>query len=260
MSLLEINNIYNMDCIEGLKRVENIDLTITSPPYNLGIEYDSYNDQLPLDDYIETMTNIFTNLYKVTKDGGRVCVVIPTDIGKLSLENKIPLDVVFSNILENCGFKFRAKIIWNKNQITSRTAWGSFKSPSNPNILSSFEYVLCYYKAKSKKEGLPKNITIEKEEFIQWTNGIWNISPASKKKLNHPAPFPEELCRRLIQMFSYKDDLVCDLFSGSGTTCCVAKKENRKYIGFELSENYTKESILRINKIKEKEDIENVEN
>lgn len=252
MENIRLNNIYNLDCMQGLEKMSDedfIDLTITSPPYNLNIQYDSYNDDLDFNTYVENMFQTFKKLYDKTAESGRVCVVVPSDIGKLSKDSKISLDVVFHNLLIDVGFKFRAKIIWNKNQITSRTAWGSFQSPSNPNLLSPFEYVLVFYKGSSKKIGNSEHITISKEEFIEWSNCVWNISPASKKKLEHPAPFPEELCRRLIRLFTYKNDIVCDLFSGLGTTCVVAKKENRRYIGFEISKNYTEKSKIRIEEI-----------
>ncbi|MER0467825.1 site-specific DNA-methyltransferase [Bacillus cabrialesii subsp. cabrialesii] len=238
MGKLEVNKIYEIDSINGVSQLPEIDLTITSPPYNLGIDYGVYKDNLPLSNYITFIKTVFRGVYKATKEGGRICVNVPPDIGVLKERSKISLDTLYDNILTECGFKYRAKIVWHKNQITSRTAWGSFKSPSNPNILPPFEYVLVFYKESPKKIGEKDNIDIEKEEFIEWTNGLWTIAPESKKKTNHPAPYPEELCKRLIKMFSYVGDTVFDPFSGSGTTCVTAKKLNRNYLGFELNIEY----------------------
>lgn len=159
------------------------------------------------------------------------------------------MDSIFYNCLEKAGFKYRTKIVWNKNQITSRTAWGSFKSPSNPNILSPFEYILVFYKDSPKKEGDKSKIDITKEEFIEWTNGIWSIGCESKKRVNHPAPYPEELCRRLIKFFSYVDDVILDPFMGSGTTAVACVNTNRRYIGFELDKNYFKIICDRLDEV-----------
>lgn len=246
---MEVNYIYNEDCLKVTDELRDIDLTITSPPYNLGIDYGTYKDNLPMNEYIEFMQNLFNKLYISTKVGGRVCVNVPPDIGVLKNNSKISLDVLFYNIMESAGFKYRTKILWHKNQITSRTAWGSFQSPSNPNILPPFEYVLVFYKETPKKEGDKAKIDITKEEFIEWTNGLWTIAPESKKKVNHPAPYPEELCRRLIKMFSYQDDIVFDPFMGSGTTCVVAKKNNRRYIGCELDNTFIELANNRLEQI-----------
>lgn len=243
---MKVNHIYNEDCINVVKKLRDIDLTITSPPYNLGVDYGTYKDALPIDEYIGFMQELFNSLYTSTRVGGRVCVNVPPDIGVLKNNSKISLDVLFYNILESAGFNYRTKILWNKNQITSRTAWGSFKSPSNPNILPPFEYVLVFYKDTPKKEGDKNDIDITKEEFIAWTNGLWNIAPESKKKVKHPAPYPEELCRRLIKMFSYVGDIIFDPFMGSGTTCIVAKKNNRRYIGAELEKSFVELANSRL--------------
>lgn len=232
--------ICNEDCLKILEKIpeNSIDITITSPPYNLNIDYDSYSDDKNIDDYIEWITKILERLYTATKNGGRVCINVPPDIGTLKDGSKISLDSVYCNILHKVGFKYRTKIVWNKNTITARTAWGSFCSPSNPNILPSFEYILVFYKGSPKKEGNKELIDITKDEFIPWTNGMWNIATESAKKIGHPAPYPVELCDRLIKMFSYRNDVVFDPFMGSGTTGVSAIKNDRKFIGCEISEEY----------------------
>ena len=198
------------------------------------------------------MSNVMYEIYRVTKAGGRICINVPPDIGNLKDNSKVPLDVIYCNILETVGFKYRTKIVWNKNTITARTAWGSFCSPSNPNILPPFEYILVFYKDTPKKDGDKDLIDITKEEFIPWTNGLWNIAPESAKKIGHPAPYPIELCDRLIKLFSYKNDVVLDPFMGSGTSGVSALKNGRNFIGIELSEEYVKLSQKRIEEFLDK--------
>ena len=243
--------IFNEDCLITLQKIpkNSIDITITSPPYNLNIDYNNYSDDKNIDDYIKWMTKILECLYISTKNGGRICINVPPDIGALKDGSKISLDTVYYNILHKVGFKYRTKIVWNKNTITSRTAWGSFCSPSNPNILPSFEYILVFYKGNPKKEGNKELIDITKEEFIPWTNGMWNIATESAKKIGHPAPYPVELCDRLVKMFSYKKDIVFDPFMGSGTTGVSAIKNDRNFIGCEISEEYVTIAESRINNI-----------
>lgn len=244
--------ILNEDCLTVLKGLpeNSIDITVTSPPYNLNINYNDYNDNKNIDDYIKWVTEIISQLYRTTKEGGRICINVPPDIGTLKDGTKVSLDTIYYNILHEVGFKYRTKIVWNKNTITARTAWGSFCSPSNPNILPSFEYILIFYKGTPKKDGNKELIDITKDEFIPWTNGMWNIATESAKKIGHPAPYPVELCDRLIKMFSYKNDIVFDPFMGSGTTGVSAIKNNREFIGCEISKEYVDIAKKRIENIK----------
>lgn len=163
--------LLNCDCVNGMKKIddETIDLTITSPPYNLDIQYADYNDKRPIDQYLNFVKDFCKELYRVTKKGGRVCINIPPDIGVLKDNSKISLDSIYYNILTEVGFLYRTKIIWNKQQISGRTAWGSFQSPSNPNILPSYEFILVMYKETPKKIGNKEDIDITKEEFIEYT-------------------------------------------------------------------------------------------
>lgn len=243
-----LNTVTQGDCLDVMERIPDgsVDITITSPPYNLGIDYGSYKDELPFDEYVNFMENVFNLVYQKTKKGGRVCINVPPDIGVLKDNTKTSLDAVFYNVLTEKGFKYRTKIVWNKNQITSRTAWGSFKSPSNPNILPPFEYVLVFYKETPKKDGSKENIDITKEEFIEWTNGLWTLAPESKKKIGHPAPYPITLCERLLKMFSYKGDVALDPFIGSGTTAVAAINTNRQFIGIEKESEYVEIAKRRI--------------
>ena len=129
-------------------------------------------------------------------------------------------------------------IIWDKCQTSNRTAWGSYLSPSSPSFPRPFEYILVFAK-ETKKLQYKGKTDLTREEFIDWSLGYWKFAPEKRqKKFGHPAMFPEELPKRLIKMFSWKDALVVDLFNGAGTTCKVAKDLNRNYIGFDISKEY----------------------
>ena len=140
-------------------------------------------------------------------------------------------------------------ISWNKSQIGNRTSWGSYMSPSSPSFPSPFEYILVFAKDTKKKVGDKDNITVSKDEFIKNSLGMWTFAPETRqKKMGLNAMFPVELPRRLIQMLSYKNDVVMDIFSGLGTTCLTAKCLERQYIGFELSVDYCKKSRARVSR------------
>lgn len=236
--MIELNKIYCGDNLDLLKQLEDntVHLTVTSPPYNLDIGYDTYNDKRNYEGFLLWLKARFQELYRVTVSGGRVCI----NTGSVFDENKEyrALHMDIRNFMLDIGWKHRGEIIWNKNQITKRTAWGSWQSPSNNKILPPFEYIEVYYKETPKLEGDKEKVDITRDEFIQYTNALWTFAPESKKKIGHPAPYPEELVYRLVKFYSYQDNIVLDLFNGSGTTTKVAKNLNRKYIGFDLSENY----------------------
>lgn len=247
---MEINEIYNMDCLEGIKDIDfPVHLVVTSPPYNVDLgnnklykqKYDVYNDSKPMADYIEEMYDIFYAVYGKMGDDGRVCI----NIGDKK-NGEIPLHVYYTNMMEAIGFKVYTTVIWHKHQVGNRTSWGSFNSPSCPSFPVPFEYILCFY--KNSKKLLRKGETdLERQEFIDWSLSLWQFPPETgMRKIGHPAMFPEELPKRLIKMFTYPGDTVLDPFSGAGTTALVAKKLNRNYIGFELSPNYVEISKERL--------------
>lgn len=177
--------------------------------------------------------------------GGRVCV----NIG----DGKNGMVPTHSDIIQfmtkDLGYLIKTTIIWHKSQIGNRTAWGSFASPSNPSFPTPFEYIMVFCKDSQQKAGEKEDITIKEEEFIKNSIALWTIKPEDKmKKFGHPAMFPLELPRRLIQHLSYKNDVVLDIFSGAGTTCLAAEMLNRKWVGFELSPDYVKISRARLDK------------
>ena len=133
----------------------------------------------------------------------------------------------------------RGEIIWNKAASASpSTAWGSWQSASNPILRDVHEYILIFSKGDYKREKKEKENTISKEQFMEWTKSIWTMNTESAKRIGHPAPFPEELPYRLIQLYSFKDDIILDPFMGSGTTAVSALKSNRKFVGYDISQEY----------------------
>jgi len=145
------------------------------------------------------------------------------------------------------GFNMRGEIIWNKAASASpSTAWGSWQSAANPILRDIHEYILIFSKGDYKRERKEKENTISKEQFMEWTKSIWTMNAESAKRIGHPAPFPEELPYRLIQLYSFKDDIVLDPFMGSGTTAIAALKSERKFVGYEISQQYVELSMKRI--------------
>lgn len=236
--MLRTNVIYNEDCVKGIRENipnDTIDIIVTSPPYNLKINYNDYEDNMDYNDYLKWCEEWISECYRVLKFGGRICINVPME-SNLGGKKYIMNDYI--NILEKIGFIRNSMAIWNKQNLTSRTAWGSWMSPSCPNIINPLEVILIYSKGDRKKKGKKENIDITRDEFIEYSLGVWTFGAESAKRIGHPAPFPEELPYRCLKMFSYKNDIVLDPFMGSGTTAVVAKKINRKYIGFELSKEY----------------------
>jgi DNA modification methylase len=141
----------------------------------------------------------------------------------------------------------RGEIIWNKASSASpSTAWGTWLSAANPVLRDIHEYILVFSKDTFSRKKKGKETTIKKEEFLEWTKSVWNFSAVSAKQVGHPAPFPEELPHRLIQLYTFKDDVVLDPFVGSGTTCLVAVKDTRYYIGYDTNPEYVKLADDRI--------------
>ena len=208
-----------------------ISLTVTSPPYNIGKDSD---EDLSDDEYWKMITKVFEEVYRVTESGGRLVV----NVANLGRKPYIPFSKYFIEIILEIGFLMRGEIIWQKSKgANANFAWGSWLSPSNPVIRDIHEYCLVFSKdsMKNSTKGEP---TIEKEEFMESTLSIWNISPARARKIGHPAPFPVELAKRFINLYSFKNDLILDPFIGSGSTAIAAKLLHRDYIGYELNPEY----------------------
>ena len=235
------NDFINIDLSEYIGK---INLLVTSPPYNLSIEYGKHNDSLKYEDYLTFTENWLKKAYQLLADDGRICVNIPLDKNKNGLKS---IYADFVNIAKDVGFKYQSTIVWNEQNISRRTAWGSWLSASAPYVIAPVEMIVVMYKKQWKRLKKGES-TIERDEFIEWTNGVWTFSGESKKRIGHPAPFPVELPKRCIRLFSYKDDIILDPFLGSGTTLISAYQEGRKAIGVELDKKYVDLAIDRIEK------------
>ena len=146
------------------------------------------------------------------------------------------------------GLIWKGEILWEKNNYNCKyTAWGSWKSPSNPYLKYTWEFLEVFSKGVLKKEGDKDKIDIDADEFKKWVIAKWSIAPESEmKKYNHPAMFPQELAKRVLKLFSFRDDIILDPFNGVGTTTFVAKQLGRRFIGIDTSKEYCETAISRL--------------
>lgn len=240
-----INNIF---CKSSEKMDElpdnSVNLMITSPPYNVTKEYD---DNLSLKEYVYLLNRVWKETYRVLVPGGRACI----NIANLGRKPYIPLHSYIIEGMLSLGFLMRGEIIWNKAASASpSTAWGSWLSAANPVLRDIHEYILVFSKESFSMPKKEKEATIKKEEFLEWTKSIWTFSAVSAKKVGHPAPFPEELPHRLINLYSFKNDTILDPFLGSGTTSISALKNNRKYVGYDINQEYINLASIKLSEIK----------
>jgi DNA modification methylase len=241
-----VNKILCGDCLEIMKKIpdNSIHLAITSPPYNVGKEYDNHFDKMEYDKYLEWLKQVWLETKRVLVPGGRFAL----NIAPTGIKNFIPIHHDFANQMREIGMIFRTEIVWYKQTMLKRTAWGSFKSPSNPHIVPSWEYVLIFSKDKPNLEGNKKDADITKEEFMKFSDGMWYIPPETRRN-GHPAPFPEKLIYRLIKFYTYKGNIVLDMFGGTGTVPIVAYKTGRKFIHIDISKEYCKTAENRLKTI-----------
>lgn len=237
-------NIYNDDFLTT-KSIEkdSIDLIITSPPYNVDIRYNSYDDEISYYMYLEFTKKWLRKVYQLTKDDGRFCLNIPLD------KNKGGQQSVYADILtiaKNIGWKYHSTVIWNEQNISRRTAWGSWLSASAPYVIAPVEVIAILYKKEWKKSNGSGKSDITRQEFMDWTNGVWNFNGESKKRVGHPAPFPIELPKRCIKLFSFVGDVILDPFLGSGSTLIACVLTDRKGIGIEIDKNYCEMAKQRL--------------
>ncbi|MGI6703263.1 MAG: DNA-methyltransferase [Clostridia bacterium] len=219
---------------------DSIHLMITSPPYNVKKEYD---EDMSLEEYRELLYKVFLETYKKLVTGGRACI----NIANLGRKPYIPLHSYIIEDMLKIGFLMRGEIIWDKAASASpSTAWGSWMSASNPVLRDTHEYILIFSKESFSRKRKEKQNTIAKDQFLEWTKSVWTFPAVSARSIGHPAPFPEELPYRLIQLYSFKGDVILDPFCGSGTTCLAAVKNERYYIGYDIKPEYVKLANNRI--------------
>ena len=216
-------------------------LMVTSPPYNVGKEYDQ---DLTLAEYTNTLKQVWREIYRVMVPGGRICI----NIANLGRKPYIPLHAFIIRDMIEVGFSMRGEIIWNKaSSAGSSTAWGSWMSPSNPTLRDVHEYILVFSKGSSKRHKPDqRKPTINREEFLEYSKSVWTFPAVSARKIGHPAPFPVELPRRLIKFYTFEKEVVLDPFIGSGQVALAAIETNRHYIGYEINPQYVKLANSRI--------------
>ena len=234
--------VYNSSFLKLPILHDAIDLIVTSPPYNVGIDYSQYQDASAYDDYLAFSRAWLVRALRVLRADGRCCLNIPLDKNKGG-SHSVAADL--TRLAQELGFRYHTTIVWNEGNISRRTAWGSFQSASAPYIITPVEVIVVFYKKVWRKQRRGVS-DITKEEFMAWTNGLWTFNGESKKRVGHPAPFPLELPRRCIKLFSYVGDAVLDPFLGSGTTLIAAHELARSGIGVEIDPSYCALAVKRI--------------
>lgn len=230
----------------------SVHLMVTSPPYNVGKDYD---DNLTLEEYFELLERVFRETYRVLVPGGRVAI----NIANVGRKPYISLNSEIIRRMHDIGFIMRGEVIWGKGASAGGScAWGSWQSASNPTLRDTHEYIMMFSKLKMKRDNPHKrHNTISRDDFLELTKSVWVFQTESAKKVKHPAPFPVELPRRVIELYTFEGEVVLDPFMGIGTTAIAALKTNRKYIGYDISKEYCQIADERIKAVIKTRKIEN---
>jgi DNA modification methylase len=234
----------------------SVALVVTSPPYFAGKEYEAVLGvgHVPADyaDYLGMLHGVFAQCFDKLEPGGRIAVNV-ANLGRKPYRS-LSRDVI--DILERLGFLLRGEIIWQKSHAAGGScAWGTYQRPGNPVLRDISERVIIASKGRfdravaadeRKRRGLPHEGTMTKDEFVDATVDVWDIPTESATRIGHPAPFPVELPRRLIDLYTYRGDLVLDPFMGSGTTAVAAIRTERHYVGFDTDQSYVDMAERRV--------------
>jgi DNA modification methylase len=224
-----------------------VHLMVTSPPYNVGKEYDQ---DLTLEEYLDFLKSVWQEVQRVLVPGGRACI----NVANLGRKPYIQLNGLLSGQMQGLGFLMRGEIIWNKAASASpSTAWGSWRSAANPTLRDVHEYILVFSKGTfQRKNPAERPKTITKEDFLEITKSVWNFPAEPARKVGHPAPFPVELPRRLIELYTFGGEVILDPFMGSGQTALAALLTGRRYVGYEIDPEYVALAERRIQEQMEK--------
>jgi len=219
----------------------SVHLMVTSPPYNVGKDYDQ---DLSLEEYLAFLGRVWQEVRRVLVPGGRMGI----NVANLGRKPYIPLHALITEQVIRLGFLMRGEVIWNKAASASpSTAWGSWKSAGNPTLRDVHEYILIFSKDSFKRPNpAQRPSTISRDEFLEYNKSVWNFPAEQARKVGHPAPFPLELPRRLIQLYTFADEVVLDPFMGSGQTAIAALQSGRHYIGYESDPAYVELAQRRI--------------
>jgi site-specific DNA-methyltransferase (adenine-specific) len=214
-------------------------LMITSPPYNVGKDYD---EDLSIGEYLDLLARVLEETARVLEPGGRVAV----NIANLGRKPYLPLNHHVAGILQDLGMLLRGEIVWQKAKGAGGScAWGSWRSAKNPTLRDVHEYILVASKGAYRRSRIGRD-TISKEDFLEATTSIWRMQPESARRVGHPAPFPVDLPRRLIELYSFEGDLILDPFIGSGTTAVAAVQSDRHFVGYDSDPAYLELARTRI--------------
>jgi DNA modification methylase len=219
----------------------SVHLMVTSPPYNVGKEYD---EDLTLKEYLSFLKRVWAEVFRVLVPGGRACI----NVANLGRKPYIPLHAFIVEDMIDLEFLMRGEVIWDKGaSAAASTAWGSWQSASNPTLRDVHEYILVFSKGSFGRKNPEKRAnTITKEEFLEFTKSVWTFGAESARKIGHPAPFPVELPYRVIQLYTFEGDVILDPFMGSGQTAIAAVKAGRHYVGYDINEAYAKLADKRV--------------
>ena len=244
MPPLQANAVYCGDCLELLPQLDDnsIDLVVTSPPYNIGVKYDSCNDEQPWSEYYKWCRKWIREIFRILKPDGRFCLNHYLSCGWTGHRSNPAMNL--NAIAMEEGLQEHGVAVWDDRTLTKFSAWGSWMSAAAPYVNSPHECIILFYKDHWKKDRVGES-TITGKEFMEACSGVWKIQPEQDRIT--PAPFPLALPLRCINLLSFKGDLVLDPFCGGGTTCLAAKVAGRDYIGFELSPHYSDIARQRLN-------------
>lgn len=238
----EVNRLICGDCFDVMSSMPDnfVTLIFTSPPYDLSLNYGNHKDNMPWQEYLDWLKAIWTQCKRILRPGGRLAINI--DVVRNRDDSSEYMHFIcyyLTKQMKEIGLLPFTEIAWYKQNVVGRkTAWGSYNSPSLPIIRRVHEYIYVYSKDQFRLEGDLEQSDLEPEEFEKWTLSTWFINPETRSLANHPAVFPEELARRAIKLWTYRDDVVLDPFVGTGTTVLMAKRLSRKYIGIDKFQPY----------------------
>jgi site-specific DNA-methyltransferase (adenine-specific) len=217
----------------------SVALMVTSPPYHVGKDYDS---DATFDEFLDMLEAVLAETYRKLQPGGRAVV----NVANLGRRPYLPLSHVVTSRMLAIGYLMRAEIIWRKARgAGGNCAWGSWRSPANPVVRDVHEYCLCFSKGRFDRV-VKGNATMSAEEFMEATLSVWEIPPERASRVKHPAPFPVELPKRFIQLYSYEGELILDPFMGSGSTAVAAVETNRHWLGYDIDPRYCELTRQRV--------------
>ncbi|MCX5873280.1 MAG: site-specific DNA-methyltransferase [Deltaproteobacteria bacterium] len=220
----------------------SVALMVTSPPYNVGKDYDL---DLTLEEYLNLLERILKETQRVLLPGGRIAF----NVANVGRKPYIPLNSLVAEMASRLGLLMRGEIIWVKGKGASGScAWGSWMSAGNPTLRDLHEYILIFCKGRFDRTQKGKS-TIGRDEFMRATTSVWDIAPESARRVGHPAPFPVALVERLVHLYTFEGDVVLDPFMGSGSSAIAAKKLGRHFVGYEINPEYIEISFDRLNQV-----------